>query len=34
MLDEYERTYTNEQGVSRPIKDRNERTRHFIESQF
>ncbi len=34
MLDEYERTYTDEKGVSRPIKDRNERTRRFIESQF
>ena len=34
MLKEYERKYRDAKGVVRPIQDRNERTRKFIESQF
>ena len=34
MLKEYERKYKDSRGVVRPIKDRNVRTRRFIESQF
>lgn len=34
MLKEYKRKYRDAKGVMRPISDRNERTRKFIESQF
>lgn len=34
MLEQYERKYRDAKGVVRPIQDRNERTRDFIESRF
>lgn len=34
MLKEYQRKYRDKKGVWRPIQDRNERTRQFIENEF